>query len=205
VQARSGFVVEQHGFRFANCFRVGSRIDALGLFYGLCGGMCFAALDYYYAGAAVPTDTSAPSPLTRLHRLLLRRQVDSLWPPSVPLRVVDWMRLSDSDLVARTSDQVAQLIGYPEQFVPTPLVLVRADWGQSPTANHQVVVTDVRVASSAVIALSVYDPSYPCQTGRIEYDSHDRALSQSTGERLRGFFVNRYEPQSNGLVRYPVC
>ena len=47
---------------------------------GLCGGMCFAALDRYFTGREIPKITTPPKDGTPLFEEILRRQIDSLWP-----------------------------------------------------------------------------------------------------------------------------
>src|SRR5688572_12060669 len=61
--ARSGFDAARNGFHFVNNFADGYwqfgwlRFSTA----GLCGGMSFAALDYYFNGMAIPAATSTPS------------------------------------------------------------------------------------------------------------------------------------------------
>ncbi len=59
----TSFRPEHHGFRFPNNFTSPvtlpiSFAPSLPL-PGLCGGMSFAALDYFFAGVPVPTHTTA--------------------------------------------------------------------------------------------------------------------------------------------------
>jgi len=42
---------------------------------GLCGGMVFAALDYWYAGIVPPS--AQPAPKTPLYKFLVQRIIDS--------------------------------------------------------------------------------------------------------------------------------
>ena len=60
IQQRTGFLPSQHGFRFANRFPDVPVFKLLGIRVrpsaskGLCGGMIYAALDYYCAGLDIP-------------------------------------------------------------------------------------------------------------------------------------------------------
>lgn len=47
-----------HGFKFVNTF---SGVDASARWGGLCGGMVYGALDYYYATITIPQQTFAPA------------------------------------------------------------------------------------------------------------------------------------------------
>ena len=60
IQQQTGFQPDRHGFRFANRFPDVPVFKLLGVRIppsaarGLCGGMVYAALDYYSAGAELP-------------------------------------------------------------------------------------------------------------------------------------------------------
>lgn len=61
-----------HGFHFSN-----NDIQwSWGPFSGtaLCGGMIYAALDYFYTGMSIPVDTAAPAEGTNLQEYILDRQ-----------------------------------------------------------------------------------------------------------------------------------
>jgi len=67
-----------HGFRFANTFannmlpQFDVRTD------GLCGGMVYAALDYFNAEKTIPQQNYEPTEGTPLRQYIYRRQVESL-------------------------------------------------------------------------------------------------------------------------------
>jgi hypothetical protein len=62
---------------------------------GLCGGMVFAALDYWHAQQ--PPPTVQPSPGDPLYRWLVRRLVDSWHLPVGVTQYYQWMNLPDGD------------------------------------------------------------------------------------------------------------
>jgi hypothetical protein len=95
-----GFLPSVSGFRFANAFpRVPLRwIGVPGVLRvpigdasnGLCGGMAFAARDYYEAGLPPPADTEPPGD-GPLFDYLVRRLFDSFDLPLGPVRYLELM------------------------------------------------------------------------------------------------------------------
>jgi len=207
----TGFRAARHGYRFANRFawpvrrrsglralRAGLRLFGLqSAALGLCGGMCYAALDDYCAGRT-PSDAPAPPPPnTPLYRHLLRRQIDSLAGLRVPLRVLAAMWRGDGRLQAMAIDEFARLSILLEQGTPTPLVLIRARRVSDPTANHQVLAVGYRWEPATLRAtIALYDPNHPLEEPELTFTvapgGRIAGLAQSTGEPLRGFFVAPY-------------
>jgi hypothetical protein len=216
---RTGFEPAQHGFRFANRFtwpaaghgwrwtlaRRGLRLfrleaDAL----GLCGGMCLAALDHYYAGRAVPPDDTPPRPGSPLFHYLCRRQFDSYAGLRTPLRVMTWMWRHDRRLDRLTIAEFLRLRRRLGGGAPTPLVLIRARGAADPTANHQVLAIGYSWEPLTRRAtISLYDPNYPLTEPTLSFvlapDDRLTDLAQSTGETLRGFFLGSYHSRVGGL------
>ena len=64
----------RHGFRFANTF---AGIDVSSRYGGLCGGMVYTELDYYYANMPIPQQTYAPSNRYPLQSYIYKRQAKS--------------------------------------------------------------------------------------------------------------------------------
>ena len=64
----------RHGFRFANTF---NGIDVSSRYGGLCGGMVYTELDYYYANMPIPQQTYAPSNRYPLQSYIYKRQAKS--------------------------------------------------------------------------------------------------------------------------------
>jgi hypothetical protein len=95
-----GFVPSISGFRFRNAFaRVPLRFIGIpGMIRipigdasnGLCGGMVFAARDYFEASRPPPPDTSPPTS-GRLFDYLVRRLLDSFNLPFGPARYLELM------------------------------------------------------------------------------------------------------------------
>src|SRR5438132_8353868 len=77
---RNKFDPKKHGFAFANQFvnhvltlPDGQEITTR----GRCGGMAFAALDYYFAGLPVPKNVILPPDGTLLADYIMKRLIDS--------------------------------------------------------------------------------------------------------------------------------
>ena len=98
------FLTSTGGFRFTNSWpsepAVTLRtpfgvIDVGNARSGLCGGMVFAALDYWYAHQVPPVDQPASG--TPLYGFLVRRIVDSWNIPVGVAQYFTWMNLPDAD------------------------------------------------------------------------------------------------------------
>lgn len=85
----TGFLPSSSGFKFGNSFPQVplKRINVLGLqipigdaSYGLCGGMIFAAIDYFEAKIPIPSNPTAPSS-GPLFEYIVNRQLDSFHLP----------------------------------------------------------------------------------------------------------------------------
>lgn len=206
----TGFDAREHGFRFTNYFEY--SLPLLGhygwghIVYGLCGGMCFAALDYYHAGIPIPKQTTVPAGDTPLYRYLVRRQLDSFRRPFVPLKVAAWMLRSDRQLARlMVTAELPRAYGSLAQGDPAVLLLVRKQGISDPTANHQVVALGYELDElTNQVTLPIYDPVHPGEqpalTMNLAHPDQGIALEQSTGEPLRGFFVLGYRPRTRGLA-----
>jgi hypothetical protein len=183
---------------------------------GLCGGMVYAALDYYHAG--VPPPAVRPAPRTPVYEFIVRRLLDSWQAPGGVARYYEWMGLPDGDgtgvqlfgrpLLTRRGLSWRTITGeWPrirldlDRGVPVPLgvVTVASRQPRDLALNHQVLAYGHRSAGPRV-ALRVYDPnrarrddvaitfdtSAPATATRFE---HNLAIG---GRRVRGFFRTGY-------------
>lgn len=183
---------------------------------GLCGGMVFAALDYWYAEQVPPT--AQPAAGTPLYDFLVKRIVDSWHVPTGVLQYFTWMALPEGDsgfsafgrhvtveqgLSARTILQQWPLVKASiDTGVPAALGLVTvashdpSDLGK----NHQVLAYAYQLAGTSV-TLNIYDPNSGQDDGvTIAFDTS--APHQATAftsdvnipESIRGFFLTAYSP-----------
>jgi hypothetical protein len=206
----TAFSAPEHGFRFINRFELSfpstiplpifGEVDLKKIVYGLCGGMCFGALDYFYAQRPVPSYYQ-PQELPFNYELYLwDRQIDSMLPLTIPA-VIEWMIRSDQDVAARcTRFEVPKLRRSLDRGKPAVLALIRARHGERPTENHQVLATGYDFDDATKqLKIYLYEPNHPGLTPTLDLNlsrpSGGLQISQSTGEPLRGFFVVQYAAQ----------
>lgn len=163
-----------HAFRFRNAFPSvklpltlpGSRSKAAGV-YGLCGGMCFAAVDYLRTGKPLPTVAQVPADGTPLHLYLLKRQFESLGGGyRYALKFLAWMFVPDGTrlgLRARTYEALPEIRRELEAGRPVVLGLVYVSGWSSLAVwkNHQVLAYRIEQPNPDVTRLFIYDPNFP--------------------------------------------
>jgi hypothetical protein len=219
------FVPSGSGFAFTNAWPPQPAIvlntpfgdvdigDASG---GLCGGMVFAALDYWHAGTTPPA--TRPEQGQALFRYLVDRLVDSWHLPGGVVQYYQWMVLPDGDrgfdtlgrhvviergLAWRTiTVQWPQIAADLDAGVPVPLGLVTVasrnprDLGH----NHQVLAVGYDTDGDTV-TVWVYDPNQgPRDDIHLRFDTgaptrptvfaHNLDLDRP----VRGFFRTAYAP-----------
>jgi hypothetical protein len=178
----AGFLPSTHGLRFDNSFpsqpavmvNLGIATIPVGnAANGLCGGMVFAALDYWTEGAPPPTGTTPPAQGTPLFGYLVRRLVDSWGLPAGPLTYFRLMSPALPDGDRRIGPvtvhgrawrmAVREWPGVKADLDagrPSPLGLVKLK-SANPVklgANHQVLCYGYEQTATAV-RLRVYDPN----------------------------------------------
>lgn len=182
----AGFLPSTSGFRFANSFphvpvrRIGiPGVVSLPIgdaSNGLCGGMTFAARDYFESERPPPDDTEAPGE-GPLFDYLVDRLFDSFGLPLGPARYLELMNplLSDGETLwsrmgvtphGRTWRMVTQEWpkiraeidgGHPS---PLGLVKVRSANPFDLKRNHQVLAYGYDLVGSS-LTLRLYDPNQP--------------------------------------------
>jgi hypothetical protein len=232
---RTLFEPDVHGFHFANSFsttllpswRFGPvRTPELAL-GGLCGGMSFAALDYYFAGWPIPTHWPGdypgpgvpPSP-SRLRDEIFRRHLNSVGfeptalgipvpgqslrvKPADPHNLIAYPRLR----VAPTSRLRATLAAELKRAAdalgagrPIPIGLVSPG---NLFRSHQVVGLGL-VQGAPTSTLYLYDCRSPGVTATLVVTpAQPSCVLEAPGdepERWRAFFVERYELRTPAYV-----
>jgi hypothetical protein len=229
--APPAFLPSRHGFAFANSWPAAPAISIrtpagrLGIgnaALGLCGGMVFAAFDYWHAGRLPPA--VRPAPGTPLYRFVVRRLIESWHVPAGVAGYYRGMLSSDADLARRTiSRQWPRIRALLDDGQPVPLALVTVD-SASPLLlgrNHQVLAYGYEVHGPEV-TLAVYDPNSGPDDGVVIRFSTAGGLGGSSprastaggpggssprasiagrfahtisiGWPVRGFFLTRYKP-----------
>lgn len=182
--------------------------------YGLCGGMAFAALDYYRVNRALPRgfgEWDHPAPESELRRYLTRRLGDSLRANGPTF--LAWMVMlhvvpsgfpfngGPGWLLRRSREEWSALKRRIDTGDPWPLGLVGAT--NDPFLNHQVLATGYDDTATGGV-ITVYDMNCPGAQRRIALDLRGPTLRAGLTcgapyEPLLGFFCESYEPVSEGL------
>lgn len=211
-KGKKTFLSKERGFRFVNRFDVADLVDwnlfdnwakEHPIIYGLCGGMCFAALDLFYENYAVPEVNAPPENETHLYKYLVKRQIDSLSFDTLK-HVIAWTLQDDLDVARATAKEIPQIQTSLDAGNPVVLALIRVRKG-NPTGNHQVLAIDYEFdEEKQQMELTLYDPNHPGKEPKIFVDLHPEQgvkLRQSTGEPLRGFFVIAYQKKTPTLIQ----
>lgn len=203
---RTDFSAQAHGFAFVNRFQFSfefplpfaGSINLGQIVYGLCGGMCFAALDYFHAARPVPAPVSVEDVGPDLRSYLWQRQLDSLSLPVI-LKVIEGM-LQDHGNVGRLTAgrEFPKLRRRLDRGNPAVLALIRGHGVENPTQNHQVVALGYDFEETTRnLTVHLYDPNHPGEepalTMNLARPSRGIDAVQASGEPLRGFFVIGYE------------
>lgn len=221
----AGFLPSRHGFAFTNSWpsapgvQLSTRLGRVGVgnaARGLCGGMVFAALDYWHAGIRPPA--ARPAPGSPLYRYVVRRLIQSWRIPRGVARYYGWMNLPDADSpVSLRGRRLLTRRGVAWRTVAAEWPRVRASLDAGIPAvlglvteasanparlgrNHQALAFGYALSGSEVI-LRVYDPNSGQHDGigiAFDVSSPSRAVTfrhnMNLGRPVRGFFAVTYSP-----------
>jgi hypothetical protein len=176
--------------------------------YGLCGGMAYAALDFYRVGAPIPWlsgEGERPESGSALRNYLWKRQLQSftrdldrflIWLVYLNWIPARWPFSGGPEWLVRASRQEwLKLKGFVDSGSPIPVGLVRDT--KSVFECHQVLALGYDEEDDGSGIIYLYDPNCPKQesTIRMGFES-SLLLAEETcpGTRpLRGFFCEDYE------------
>lgn len=210
VSPPPGFRPSVQGFGFVNRFPgLPVPIDWPGLpefkrlYYGLCGGMCFAALDLLFAGRSLPAGSDPPARTTPLYRYLVRRQLASFgrWGRYIP-RYILWMFLSDAEVQGRTLNVyqgIEARLAAGEKIV---LGLLYNSVRQTLAVweNHQVLAYYAEPVGKGKVIIPIYDPNRPGDDSGYLL-CHRQSIGKKEGQTLYGLVC---EQQSAYYRSHPV-
>jgi hypothetical protein len=201
------FVPSKHGFHFRNGLSIVPKFlrPIFDPKFGVCGGMCWAALDRYFDEEPIPDTTTVPLPGSALYKELFWRQMDTTssgrW-----LKTIVWQNTFDKKLTELTQKQewpkVKKLI---DKDIPITLCLIQSrPIIGIPTCNHQALAIGYRIDSSSAhtpIYLNIYDSNRPDKDTAMLYmtekgtnDSWKTYVPNTNdSKKLRGFFVIPYK------------
>jgi hypothetical protein len=223
-----GFLPSRDAFAFTNAWPPGPAVTVptplrgagIGIgntAAGLCGGMIFAALDYWHAREQLPA--ARPEPGSPLQQYIVRRLIASWRIPAGVARYYQWMNLPDGDreITAaggrlRTTVRGAAwrtiAVQWPriraslDDGIPAPLGLVTVASANPAQLrhNHQALAFGYDL-SGREVTLRVYDPNSGQDDGvciRFDASSPERATAfphnLNLGWPVRGFFLVGYSP-----------
>jgi hypothetical protein len=177
------FLPSRHGFAFTNAWPAQpavvlptpfGRIEVGDAAAGLCGGMVFAALDYWHGGVLPPDERPAQG--EPLFTYVVQRLVDSWHLPAGVLQYYQWMSLPDGDrgfeafgrhvvtergLAWRTvAVQWPQIRADLDHGIPVGLgvVTIASAKPRDLALNHQVLAVNYHRADD-IVTMLVYDPN----------------------------------------------
>lgn len=186
-----------HGYKFANRFEF-KGIKKLTsefknkLIYGMCGGMVFTALDYYFDQRKVPKFQKPDELSLNYAKYLWKRQTESMSLRAL-IKLIYFALIPQSISINKSiENELPMVIDLLLDNLPAPLIIIRSNFFQNPTHNHQVLVTEIN-NDNGVIEMILYDPNHPQISPGIIVDKEKRELTQTTGEFVRGFFINKYK------------
>lgn len=212
----NGFRPSVHGFPFPNCWPAGMPVleiptpigrlpigDASG---GVCGGMIFAAADYFLAQMPRPAE-----PTHDLFKFFCRRLLDSWHLPFGMLKYYDWQRRPMVDriwsgvLITEGSMGLTRRVEWPKVKAVldagnlAPLGLVQAgSWNPRHLGrHHQTLAYDYQSQATNTV-IRIYDPNYPNRDdATLTLTAEDQPIIHSIdGPTVRGFFLTEYSPTS---------
>lgn len=192
---RSGFDPRTHGFKFVNSFADGYWQFGFLRFStaGLCGGMSFSALDYYFSGATIPSQVTTPSAVNDP----LGQYINARQQESVTSNLGGWaVQILNPDDHAlnywATHDEWTKLTATINAGVPAPLGLgIYLNGG----ASHQVVAVGYREGAQERWILT-YDPNSPSTEGYVYLAPANLHWRDHLGGDWRGLFVSSYTPRA---------
>jgi len=189
--------------------------DGLEMGYGLCGGMSYAALDFFRTGARPPWDADStgiqfgvqPASGTRLRGYLWKRQLRSFFKDldrflvwMIWLKFMPWgwpFRGGPGWLTRASKAEWAKLKASIDAGNPIPLGLVRDS--VSVFDNHQVLAIGYDEEDEDHGTIYLYDPNCPGRQSTIRVGFVSTVLDAEEScpgpQPLRGFFCEEYEPE----------
>jgi hypothetical protein len=193
-----------HGFRFVNDFQndVVPAVDVRT--GGLCGGMSYAALDYYFSHTPIPQQQYRPANRTTLQSYLYNRETESLVS-----NLDKWAEVGFNPGGARNGEffnwglqgqnggRLEELRSFLDQGIPAVMDMQ----GDGGTGNHQVVAIGYNMGRyqgdlgnfEGDLKITVYDPNYPMQVRTLVPDISNQLYRYAEGgsERWRTYFVDK--------------
>jgi hypothetical protein len=185
------FTPARHGFHFSN-----NDIDWSIFFLkgkNLCGGMIYAAMDFYLNGMTIPADTRAPPEGSPLQAYILGRQ-EIAHANTVPTFLSQWFAANTGSVFsASMGPRYDELVSLLRKGTPVVLCLVGDFKG------HHVLAIDCSATKPPLIKL--YDPNFPDRVTVMKPGLGGPAFVETPGGQWHGFFIDSgYRKQAPPLL-----
>ncbi|NER19052.1 RICIN domain-containing protein [Spongiivirga citrea] len=195
------FSPKDHGFKFSNKFKstVGDAGSIKFTFNGLCGGMAYAANDYFLSSKAIPKQTYQPAIGTTLHKYIYERQQNSL------SNLDKFLEFSFNPFGSRDREffywglegRLYELKRLIDNNMPIPLGLFNVH--NDPTSHHQVLAIGYdlggyigkkdRDPNQENVKIFIYDPNYPGEVCALIPVPNEAAYHQYRGKFENNKFI----------------
>jgi hypothetical protein len=198
------FHPDKNGFNFGNGFK-NDFIPAFDIHTsGLCGGMSYAALDYFFSGVPVPVQPFAPANGTTLYNYLYNRQVASL-----ERNVDKWAELYVNPFGSRNTEffnwgisaKKGERIDELKSFIDNGKPCVLGMYGVNGTGDHQVIAIGYDMgryqgdlgAHKEDFKIFICDPNHPGKTMTLVPDVSRQVYHYREGSssEYRTYFVDK--------------
>ncbi len=209
----TSFIPQTMGFHFYNGFY---GIDASFRYGGLCGGMVYSALDYYYAHMTIPAQDYIPANRTPLQSYIYGRQNDA----AMVNQLDKWTELRMNPFGWRDNEfyewglqgynggRVEELKKLIDDGYPAPLGLYEGgttNFAGKKSGDHQVLAVGYDVGRykgdkgkyKQEMKIYIYDPNFPNEMLTLVPDiSRSCFFSVEHGQTWRTYFVDKkYSPK----------
>ena len=188
------FDPEIHGFHFSNAYIKWSAgpIDST----QLCGGMVYAALDYFYGKLTIPPDKAVPVEGSDLHNYIFDRQCgahgSTLLRFGASYAPIIGPLFAESPAI-RVQTQQNKLMTILSTGRPAAMCLVRQGHG------HHVVAIGCDFTDSPIIW--IYNPNVPDKVQTVQSTLRKGYHMDAKGSFWHGYFVDdNYQPEAPPIL-----
>ena len=188
----------EHGYKFINRFDLNQMLSFIKLkkhlFLGLCGGMVYTVLDLFYSKLPRPDYAIVENLPRSFLDYLWSRQTDSVSVITISRLILKGLSSDKKNIIETLNIEIPLIIEGISLNHPVPVVIIRNNFFKNPTDNHQVLISGMEI-DGPITRFFCYDPNHPLSVPEITIDrtSGKENLTQSSGEDLRGLFVNKYK------------
>jgi hypothetical protein len=209
---KADFEPARDGFHYPNAFvNVIADLPGFGRIEtgGRCGGMAYAALDYWYNGRLpIPAATALPADGTIMADYVYRRLFDTYLVPSA-INFITWTLAGDGENffhkgVTRWTKEgeFPKLRAMIDQGKPQVLGLVKVTDLRQIGEDHQVVAYGYDDDGKGNLCAYLWDNRYPDREVRLTTTAKSPHWKLSEGnEDWRGWFIQGFKPERPGFLR----